>query len=156
MCHAHGDCGSLLFLYLRRSLNLFYFMLPVWSIYTLTQLRPFNLYMPHYRFLFSVCIKGQRWAGIAYTYSYLLRAGRSEDQILVVVIFSAPLQITYGAHPTGSSRGQKRPGSGVDQPPHITPRLKQEYSYASTHLLGFRGLFYGELHIFTFYFLYIV
>jgi len=36
--------------------------------------------------------------------------------------------------------GVKRPGRGVDHQPHLVPRLKEEYSYTSTPLLGLRGL----------------
>ena len=57
--------------------------------------------------------------------------------------FSAPVQTGPGAHPisytmgTESLSGVKRPGRGVDHPPHLAPRLKKEYSYTSTPLLGF-------------------
>ena len=38
--------------------------------------------------------------------------------------------------------GVKRQERGVDhQPPHLTPRLKKEYSCTSTSPLGLRGLF---------------
>ena len=46
--------------------------------------------------------------------------------------FSAPVQTGPGAHPasytmgTWSFPGVKRPGRGVDHPPHQTPRLKEE------------------------------
>jgi len=46
--------------------------------------------------------------------------------------FSAPVQAGPGAHPAsytmgnGTLPGVKRPGSGVDHPPHIAPRLKKE------------------------------
>jgi hypothetical protein len=66
-------------------------------------------------------------------------------------IFSAPVQTGIGAHPasytmgTGAFPGVKRPGRGVDQPPHLAPRLKKEQSYTSTSPLVFRGLEYGEL-----------
>ena len=46
--------------------------------------------------------------------------------------FSAPIQTGLGAHPasctkgTGSLPGVKRPGRGVDNPPHLAPRLKKE------------------------------
>ena len=61
--------------------------------------------------------------------------------------FSAHVQTGPGAHPasdtmgTGSFPRVKRPGSGVDHPPHLAPRLKKEYSYTSTPPLGLRGLF---------------
>jgi len=35
----------------------------------------------------------------------------------------------------------KRPGCGVDRPPHLAPRLNKEYSYTSTPPMGLRGLF---------------
>ena len=44
--------------------------------------------------------------------------------------------------------GVKRPGRGVDLPPHLAPRLKKEYSYTSTPPLGLRGLFWGELYLY--------
>jgi len=56
--------------------------------------------------------------------------------------FSAPVQTGPGAYPafyimgTGSFLGEKRPGRGVDHPPHLAPRLKKEYSYTSTSPLG--------------------
>ena len=46
--------------------------------------------------------------------------------------FSAPIQTSPGAHPasctmgTGSFPGVKRPGRGVDHPPHLAPRSKEE------------------------------
>ena len=76
-----------------------------------------------------------------------LRAGRSGDRIPVGGRYSAPVQTGPGAHPasytmgTESFPGVKRPGLGVDHPPHLAPRLKKEYSYTSTPLLGLRGLF---------------
>ena len=53
-----------------------------------------------------------------------------------------PVQRGHAAHPasytmgTGSS-GVKRPGSGVDHPPYLAPRLKKEYSSTSTPLWVF-------------------
>jgi len=49
--------------------------------------------------------------------------------------FSAPVQTSPGAHPasykmdTGSFRGGKRPGRGVDHPLYLAPRLKKEELY---------------------------
>jgi len=46
--------------------------------------------------------------------------------------FSAPVQTGPGAHPASHTLGNgyfpgvKRPGRGVDHPPHIAPRLKKE------------------------------
>ena len=48
------------------------------------------------------------------------------------VVFSAPVQTDPGTHPdsytmgTGSFPVAKRPGRGVDQPPLMVPRLKEE------------------------------
>ena len=84
-------------------------------------------------------------------YSDWLWPGRSGDQISVGARFSAPVQIGPGAHRasyimgTGSFPGLKRPGSGVDHPPHLAPRLKKEQSYTFTPPLGLRGLLQGEL-----------
>ena len=46
--------------------------------------------------------------------------------------FCAPVQTVPGAHPasctmdTGSFPGVKRPGYGVDHPPHLVPRLRKK------------------------------
>jgi hypothetical protein len=54
------------------------------------------------------------------------------DQILVGARFSAPIQTGRGAHTasckmgTGSFSWVKRPGYGVDDPPHLASRLKKE------------------------------
>jgi len=46
--------------------------------------------------------------------------------------FSSPVQSGPGVHPasctvgTGSFPGVKRPGRGVDHPPHLAPKLKKE------------------------------
>jgi len=46
--------------------------------------------------------------------------------------FSAPVQTGSEAHPASYTRGTglfpgvKRPGLGVDHPPHLAPRLKKE------------------------------
>jgi len=42
---------------------------------------------------------------------------------------------------TGSFPGVKRPGGGVDHPPHVAPGLKKDYSHTSTPPLDLRGLF---------------
>jgi len=50
-----------------------------------------------------------------------------------------------------SFSGVKRPGRGVHHPPHLVPRLKKEYSYASTHPLLLHDLLQGELYFFLSY-----
>ena len=70
--------------------------------------------------------------------------------------FPAPVQTGSGAHPasytmgTGSFQGVKRPGRGANHPPNLVPRLKKEYSYTSTPLLGLRGLLYCELYLYLY------
>ena len=49
---------------------------------------------------------------------------------------------------TGSLPGVKRPGRGVDHPPHSVPRLKKEQSYTPTPPLGLRGLLEGEFYFY--------
>jgi len=59
--------------------------------------------------------------------------------------FSAPVQTGPAAHPasynweTESFPGEKRPGRGVDHPPHLALRLKKEYSYNSLPLWAFEA-----------------
>jgi hypothetical protein len=59
-------------------------------------------------------------------------AGRLGDRIPLVARFSAHVQTGPGAHLAsctmgiGSFPGVKRPGRGVDHPPHLAPRLKTE------------------------------
>ena len=83
-------------------------------------------------------------------YSDLLRAGQSGDRIPVGARFSAPVQTGPVDYPasntmgTGSFPGEKRPGRGVDHPPHLVPRLKKEQSLLLLPPLGLRGLFQGE------------
>ena len=56
----------------------------------------------------------------------------SGDRISVGAIFSAPVQTCPGAHPAsytmcaGFLLGVKRPERGVDHPPLLAPRLKEE------------------------------
>ena len=60
--------------------------------------------------------------------------------------FSVPVQTDPGTHPasytmgTLSFRAVKRPGCGVDHPPHPEPRLKKYWSNNSPPPLGLRGL----------------
>ena len=70
--------------------------------------------------------------------------------------FSTPVQTDPGAHPasytmgTGSFRGVKRSRRGVDHPPNLAPRLKEEHSYKSTPPLSLRGLFLGDLYLYLY------
>jgi hypothetical protein len=48
---------------------------------------------------------------------------------------------------TESFPGVKRPGRGVDHPPHLATRLRKEYSYTSTPPFDLRGLLQGELYL---------
>ena len=70
--------------------------------------------------------------------------------------FSAPVFTGTGAHPAsytlgaGCFAGVKRPGRGVDHPPHLALTLKNEQGYTATPPLGIRGLFQRELYL-TFY-----
>ena len=50
----------------------------------------------------------------------------------------------------GSFPGVKRPGRGVDHPPHLAPRLKEEYSYTCTLPVGLRGLLQGDLNLYLY------
>ena len=90
-------------------------------------------------------------AGQLSRYSHSLRAGRSGYRIPVGARFSAPVQTGPGVYPvsytmgTSSLPGVKRPGRGVDHPPHPAPRLKKEQSYTITPRMSLRGLFQGEL-----------
>ena len=46
--------------------------------------------------------------------------------------------------------GVNRPGRGVNHLPHLSLRLKKEYSYTSTPPLDFNGLFYGEHYLYLY------
>jgi hypothetical protein len=68
-------------------------------------------------------------------------------RIPVEAIFSAPIQTGPRAHTasytmgTGPFPGLKRPGRGVDNPPHLATMLKKLETYTSTPAVGLRGLF---------------
>jgi len=69
--------------------------------------------------------------------------GQSGDRIPVGARFSAPVQTGPGVHPTSYTMGTgslpvaKRPGRSVNHSPHLTPKLKKEYSYTATSLWAF-------------------
>jgi len=88
-----------------------------------------------------------------------LRTGRYGDQIPMRVRFSAPVQTCHVSHPasylvgTGSFPELKRPGLGVDHPPHLAPRLKNFLFYFINQESGYT-LFYklmGWLWVKLFY-----
>jgi hypothetical protein len=76
----------------------------------------------------------------------MLRAGRSGDRNPVRERFSTTVQIGPGAQPapcttgTASFSGVKRPLRGVNHPPHLAQRLKEQHSYTSTPPLDLHGL----------------
>jgi len=75
--------------------------------------------------------------------------------------FSSPVQTGLGACPashtmgTGYFLGVKRLGRGVNHPLYLAPRLKLEKTYSPTPPLDLRGLFRGELYLFTLKYIYI-
>jgi hypothetical protein len=90
-------------------------------------------------------------------YSDLLRAGRSQDRIQMRVRFSTPIQAGPGTHLGSStigteslSRGKRHRGLKLTTYPYLVPGLKKEHSYTSSPPLGLRGLFLGEIYLFTF------
>ena len=84
---------------------------------------------------------GKEWVGKRSRCSDSLRAGRSGDRILVVAWLFPPVQTGLGAYPTS---GVKRPGHVFDHLPHLVPRLKKDWSYTFTPLLGLRGPLLGK------------
>jgi len=86
-----------------------------------------------------------------------LQPGQFGDRIPIRARFSAPVQKGPGNHPASYtmilllSAGRNGCSVALITHPHLTPRLKKEYSYTSTPPLGFRGFFYGELCLY-FYF----
>jgi len=91
-------------------------------------------------------------------YSDSLRAGRSGDRIPVAGrdilsrpdrLWSPPILLYNGFRV--SFPGVNRPGRGLDHPPNLASRSKEQYSYSSTPPLGLRGLFHGELYLYLYY-----
>ena len=92
---------------------------------------PLDEWSARRRDLYISTIKIRKWT-INRGYSDSLRAGRFGDRIPVEVRCSTPVQTGPGAHPasytlgTVTFPGRKRPGNGVNHPPHLEPRLKKE------------------------------
>jgi hypothetical protein len=80
-------------------------------------------------------------------YTDSLRVGRSGDRIQVEARFSESIQTGPTSHPSsyttsiGSFPRVQRPGVALTTHSHLAPRLKKEYSYTTTPLLGLRSLF---------------
>ena len=83
------------------------------------------------------------WPGYFSRYSDSLRAGLSEDRIPVGARFSAPVQTGPESHlasntmSNGSFPGEKRPGRGVNHPPHLAPRLNKSTAISLLRLWAF-------------------
>ena len=97
-----------------------------------------------------------------FLFSGSLRAGRSGDRMPVEARFSAFVQAVPRAHlatytmGTGSSPGIKRPGRGVDHPPHLALKLKKECGHNCISRLGLRSLSLGELCLLRFYDVFVI
>jgi hypothetical protein len=62
--------------------------------------------------------------------------------------FSAHVQTDPGTHPVSYTLEVKRSGHDVNQPLHLVPKLKKEYSYASTPPLDLRSLLHDEMYFY--------
>jgi hypothetical protein len=95
-------------------------------------------------------------AGYLSRYSDWLRTGRSGDRIPVGGEIFRNFQSGPEAHPasctmgTRSFQGVKRPGRGADHPPPCSTEAKKEYSYTSTHPLGYCRPVTGWLYLYLF------
>ena len=71
--------------------------------------------------------------------------------------FSAPVQTGLGAHAAIYKwvprlfPGAKRPGCGVNHPPHQVPRLKKEYIYTTTLHLYLHGRLLGKVYLYYYF-----
>jgi len=75
------------------------------------------------------CGKDKRTSRLSRTFTEILntysqRPGQSGDRILLDAKFSATFQTVLRVHRAISC--VEWPGSGVDHPPHLVPRLKKE------------------------------
>jgi hypothetical protein len=88
-----------------------------------------SVFYIHNSFISTPLYSGPR---IAQSVQRLVATGWTVRGIPVWARFSAPVQTGYETHPasctmgTGSFPGVQRPGSDVDHPPHLAPRLKKE------------------------------
>ena len=83
----------------------------------------------------------------------MLRAGLSGNRIPMEAGFSASVKTGPGAHPasytmgTGSFRGVRRLGRGVDHPPPSGAEVKERAELYLYPPLDLRGLFQGKLDL---------
>ena len=93
------------------------------------------------------------WAGIAQSIQRLATGWTVREPNPGGARFSAPVQTGPGALPTSYTKGTgsftvvKRPGRDVDQPPHLAPRLKKEFTLI-TNLMHFFNVFISLLYMF--------
>ena len=126
-------------------------------IFMFTRISHYNLYsaqslqhtpsIPTFSVHFNIVLPST-WTGIAqsvYRLSYGLdghgiksKGGREFSHLSRPALGPTLFPIQLG---TGCFPGAKRPGRGVDNPPHLAPRLKKEYICTPTTPLGLRGLF---------------
>jgi hypothetical protein len=111
-------------------------------VYVTTNLKWSHLFLGLARYVFPIVVIEPEQRSL---YSDSLPAGRSGDWIPVggrdFLHPSRPALGPTQPHTmgTGLFQGVKRPRSGVDHSSLLAPRLKKEYSYAFTPLLGHHG-----------------
>jgi len=72
------------------------------------------------------------------------RGGRDFPHLSRPALELTPASYRMG---TGYFPGVKWLGRDVNNPPHLAPRLKKEWSFTSNPPLGFRGLLQGEIYL---------
>ena len=106
-----------------------------------------NSVTPRLFIIFGEFVSGPRHLS---RYSDSLRAGRAEDRIVIGKRCFTSVQT--GPEPTQhpvigcwvSFLGIEWPGRGFDHPPHLTLRLKKEYSYTSAPYVRLHELLQGK------------
>ena len=96
----------------------------------LSQTNPVCNILLYFNIVFIIIIIIDRYSSV----SIATRKGLDDPEIESRwgAIFSATVQTGTGAHPASYTVGNwsfpviKRPGRGVDHPPHLAPRLKKE------------------------------